>query len=159
MSDMPPARKTTHNTVLIVVGIFLLAILLVVGSCGLLIWFAARALGPMVSSARQMVQDLQAAQGAGQDFLSALENGDYGKAYRLADTDYQKTHSQDDLRKLVEAHPEFKKPDNSALSQAQLTPQSSTFQFTLTGSKGTLKCTVRVVKENREWKVSGFSVP
>src|SRR6266542_4696567 len=146
------------KTVLLIVGIVAIVLLLIVGGCGAIVYLVAVRVSQAMSTAMQMVGDMQAGMMAGQTFVEDLGAGRIDEAYAETTADYQAKTTKEALKALVDKTPALKKYGSSFSNNPNVTPNRCTFTYVLNGQDGTsANCTVIVIKENDgKWKVDRF---
>ncbi len=149
------------KTVLLIVAIVAIVLLLVLGGCGALVYVVASKFSQVMSTAMQVVADMQAAMVVSQKFVDDLGGGRVDEAYAETSADYQAKTTKEALKALVDKTPALKKYASHFVTNQNVTPNRCTFTCVVNGQDGsTTNCTVAVVKENDgKWKVDRFTIP
>jgi ABC-type antimicrobial peptide transport system permease subunit len=153
-----PESSSSNKTILIVVSIIAGVILVIVASCFGLGYFFLKAISPAMSSAMQMVNDLQQATATGQQFMADVAADRIDAAYEHTTKDFQKRQDLEAFRKFVAKHPGLK-GNLPNFTNMQPLQGRCTMAFTITGPNGAVTGTLVVIKEGEEWKVDQFTIP
>jgi hypothetical protein len=158
MSAEPEPSKSS-NKALIIVGIAAGVIVVVVLVCGGIAYLGIQAFSKVASSAMEMVQDLQSAQSAGEQFLADIAANRLDVAYEATTTTYQKGRSLEEFRKLIDQSPALKEHTSRTIQGVNATPPKITLHVTLNGPERSSTCTLQLIKEGDKWKVDQFTLP
>ncbi len=158
MSEEASGRSST-NVVLIVIAVIVGVLLLVVLACAGLGFFAFRAANQVVGPAIQQAAELNEANTVAETFLRQLAGGQIDAAYRSTTPDFQAAQTPKQLQNLVDQHPslaqhtsiEFVSDQNAGAGRISI-------HYTMVGKAGT-EVTVKLVKDNGQWKIDGLAVP
>src|SRR5215471_14964204 len=138
MNADTPERSSTNKTILIVVGIVAAVILIIFLGCFGLIYFVfTKFVSPAMSSAMQMVNDLQQATAAGTEFVGDIQADRLDAAYQLTTKNFQQKMSLEEFRKLIEKNPTLRK-HTATNFQPNFTPPRMILHVTLSGPDGQL---------------------
>jgi hypothetical protein len=159
---------SSGKTVLLVVAIVAVVVLLLLGGCGVLVYFTVQAMSraaqnfsQAMSTAMQMMADMQTGMQTAQTFVDDLGNGRVDEAYDSTTKDFQAKQSLEKFREFVDKHPALKKQASSVPgNNPNMTPGRCVLPYVVNGQDGsTTRCTVQVIKEDEKWKVDRFTVP
>jgi hypothetical protein len=151
------------NTVLIVIGVVVGALLLVVLACGALSFFAFRAVSNAAGPVMQAAVEVQDAEGAAQMFLNTLQFGQVDVAYNSTTPAFRAKQTLPEFQKFVDQNPLLTKFADAESDQPNHTPGAAqmTIPFTLSdNNNGVIKVTFHLALDaNGEWKVDALTIP
>jgi hypothetical protein len=148
---------TGRRTVFIIVAVVIVFLLLVIGSCSGLIYFAIRAFSPMLA-------EMQHAQEAGNRFLTEIGAGRIEDAYHQTTANFQKGQSLDEFRKMIDHYPTLKNSASVNVRSYQFNQSGTapvvTLDYTvMSKDKWSTGCGVQLEKEGEAWKVDKLTLP
>jgi hypothetical protein len=157
MSRGAEESSSGNKTILIVVCIVVAVLLVLGGTCIGLGYLFFRAMGPMMSSAMQMAQDMQMAPVLAEEFMSDLAANQVEAAYDKTSQNYRKRVSLEAFRKLIDKNPALKQGARE-LTNVQINPGVSTLSYTIHAPEGDTSCTLQLNKEGQGWKVEQVTI-
>ena len=150
---------SSNKTVLIVLAIVGGVLVLCILGCLGLFYLGMRTVQQVAASAKQMMEEAQAAQVVAERFLADLGDGQVDFAYKETTQQFQARQTLEQFRAFVDRNPLLKKRTSSNVWAQSNTPNLVTFQASISTTGGQLNCTIHVAKEGDVWKVDRFTIP
>jgi hypothetical protein len=98
---------------------------------------------------------------AAETFLQQLQQGNVDGAYNLTSKSFQTRQSRAQFKAFLDKHPGLLSHSSHSITgdPGSVTDRSITYRVTVNSSSGTQGATLKLVKENDQWKVDDFTVP
>jgi hypothetical protein len=157
--DDRPSPKSSNTVLWVILGVGGGILLLVVLVCGGIMYVGYSGF----QKVKAVVEDVQAAQGSAEAFLTFLQGENVDKAYDVTGSGFKARQTKAQFERFVSDHPGLSPHDKRSSNSFQMNTNNGvtnyTARFSLTGPNGNMTCTLILVVENGQWVVDSITVP
>jgi hypothetical protein len=159
MSQDSPDSTPSNKTVLWIVMIVAAVIIVVVLVCGGVAFVALQFARQAATTLTDVVKDMAAAPAEAELFLSDLTSNQVDAAYARTSGSFQTQWTPQAFRDYVTKHPILTRHTSRTSQSMGINNGTAMLRYTLVGPTSTDTCSLQLVKEKDQWKISQFSVP